>query len=65
MVANISLHNFAANNFDEVYVSLGAGNVSEIKQACEIYNSVKKLFWVGMHCVSSYPCDPENAIYPD
>jgi len=63
-VANTSLHNFAANNFDEVYVSLGAGTSSEVEQACEIYNSVKGLFWVGMHCVSSYPCGPEHANLP-
>jgi N,N'-diacetyllegionaminate synthase len=63
-VANSSLHNFAANNFEEIYVSLGAGNSSEIKQACDIYNRVEDLFWVGMHCVSSYPCGPENANLP-
>ena len=63
-VANTILHNYAANNFDEVYVSLGAGTLSEIEQACGIYNSVEGLYWVGMHCVSSYPCGPEHANLP-
>jgi N,N'-diacetyllegionaminate synthase len=63
-VANTALHSFAANNFEEVYVSLGAGTSSEVEQACEVYNSVEGLFWVGMHCVSSYPCGPEHANLP-
>jgi N,N'-diacetyllegionaminate synthase len=63
-VANVALHEFAANNFDEVYVSLGAGSPREIEDACKIYNSVNGLFWVGMHCVSSYPCGPKHANLP-
>ena len=63
-VANTILHNYAANNFNEVYVSLGAGTLSEVEEACRIYNSVKGLYWVGMHCVSSYPCGPEHANLP-
>tara|TARA_A100001015_G_scaffold321079_1_gene450003 strand:- start:3683 stop:4495 length:813 start_codon:yes stop_codon:yes gene_type:complete len=63
-VANRSLHNFAANHFDEVYVSLGAGTTSEVEQTCKIYNNARELFWVGMHCVSSYPCGSENANLP-
>lgn len=63
-VANIPLHNFAAYNFDEVFVSLGAGVSSEIEQACQIYNGVEGLFWIGMHCVSSYPCGSEHANLP-
>ena len=64
-VANTSLHIFAANNFREVYVSLGAGTSVEVEKACKIYIGVKKeLFWVGMHCVSSYPCGLEQATLP-
>lgn len=63
-VANISLHNYAAKNFKEVFVSLGAGTTSEVEKACKIYNDVQGLIWVGMHCVSSYPCGPENANLP-
>lgn len=63
-VANIGLHEFAANSFEEVYVSLGAGTPSEVEKACSIYNSVQDLYWVGMHCVSSYPCRLDNANLP-
>ena len=30
----------------------------------KIYNSVEGLLWIGMHCVSSYPCGPEHANLP-
>ncbi len=63
-VANTKLHNFAANNFKSVYVSLGAGTVSEVNEACNIYNAKESLEWIGMHCVSSYPCDAKNANLP-
>jgi sialic acid synthase SpsE len=63
-VANEALHNFAANTFKKVYVSLGAGTLKEIEAACDIYNSYDDLSWVGMHCVSSYPCAPADANLP-
>lgn len=63
-VANINLHNFAAKNFNEVYVSLGAGSTYEIENACRIYNEITNLSWVGMHCVSSYPCESKEANLP-
>lgn len=63
-VANETLHHFAANTFKKVYVSLGAGTLKEIEDACNIYNSHDDLFWVGMHCVSSYPCGPGDANLP-
>ncbi len=63
-VANIDLHKFAASSFEEIYVSLGAGTTSEISEACQIYNAVEELYWVGMHCVSSYPCGPDQANLP-
>ena len=54
-IANISLHEYSSKNFSKCYVSLGAGSMSEIEQAASIYNS-NNSDWVGMHCVSSYPC---------
>ena len=63
-VANRKLHEFAAGNFQSVYVSLGAGSVEEVEEACNIYNSTPSLRWVGMHCVSSYPCSADNANLP-
>jgi len=58
-VANWELHNFAARNFSKCYVSLGAGSWKELSQAIGIYNG-SDTEWVGMHCVSSYPCPPEK-----
>ena len=61
-VANFELHRFSAASFDRIYVSLGAGETSEIESAVEIYNTDKAdTSWVGMHCVSSYPVPAEKA----
>lgn len=58
-VANCELHNYAAQNFSKCYVSLGAGSWKELSKAIAIYNNAD-VDWVGMHCVSSYPCPPEK-----
>ena len=58
------LHEFAAQNFEKVYVSLGACSTSELDRAIKIYNSQSSDNWVGMHCVSSYPCAAANANLP-
>lgn len=63
-VANERLHSFASENFEKVYVSLGAGSEEEVEQACRIYNANANLEWVGMHCVSSYPCNADQANLP-
>lgn len=63
-VANEKLHTFASKNFEKVFVSLGAGTQSEVEAACDIYNAIPSLEWVGMHCVSSYPCSPDQANLP-
>ncbi len=62
-IANVELHDFCATNFKKSYVSLGAGSFDEIKKTVEIYNSVNAS-WVGMHCVSSYPCPMESVNLP-
>ena len=54
-IANNDLHNYAARNFKMCFVSLGAGSSDEIISAAKIYND-SNVSWVGMHCVSSYPC---------
>ena len=64
-VANYELHKFSIENFDQVYVSLGAGKVNEIERTLDIYNSQPAAkYWVGMHCVSSYPVPAEKANLP-
>lgn len=59
-VANRDLHVFAAQAFEKIYVSLGAGSAAEVRGAAEVYNKAGA-DWVGMHCVSSYPCPLESA----
>lgn len=58
-VANVRLHEFASQNFQTVYVSLGAGSWDEMNRAAEIYLK-SSVDWCAMHCVSTYPCKPEN-----
>ena len=61
-VANHDLHKFSVENFDEIYVSLGAGTESEVLQTIQIYEkNAGNKYWVGMHCVSSYPCPAKKA----
>jgi len=61
-VANTELHKFSAENFDVIYASLGAGTESEVLKTVEIYKkNASNKYWVGMHCVSSYPCPAEKA----
>jgi len=61
-VANFELHEFSAKNFNQIYVSLGAGTEDEVLKAIEVYKTnAGDKYWVGMHCVSSYPCPAEKA----
>lgn len=61
-VANFDLHEFAAKNFTKIFVSLGAATEYEVLKAIDIYKrNASSKYWVGMHCVSSYPCPTEQA----
>lgn len=61
-IANHELHKFSAENFDEIYVSLGAGTESEVLETIQNYEkNAGNKYWVGMHCVSSYPCPAKKA----
>lgn len=62
-VANVKLHTYCAKNFLKSYVSLGAGSYQELQSAAAIYNQLNS-DWVGMHCVSSYPCPLEKINLP-
>lgn len=59
-VYNTELHTYAADNFGKVYASLGAGSVAEVEAAIALYNE-RSSNWIGMHCVSSYPCPISSA----
>ena len=54
-IANTSLLNAIARNFEKVYLSTGASTESEIDNALEVLLSSGKQV-VLMHCVSVYPC---------
>ena len=64
-VANAELHTYSAINFDSIFVSLGAGTEEEVVHATSIYRDfASEKYWVGMHCVSSYPCPVEKSNLP-
>lgn len=62
-IYNVEMHKFASKNFDKIYVSLGAGTKKEILKTIGIYNK-NNCNWVGMHCVSAYPCPLEKFNLP-
>jgi sialic acid synthase SpsE len=58
------LHQYAASNFESIFVSLGACSGKEFNNAVEIYKAERGGDWIPMHCVSAYPCPAENANLP-
>ena len=62
-ISNSKLHQYCAKNFLKSYVSLGAGSFKELQTAVTAYNRAN-CDWVGMHCVSSYPCPLEMINLP-
>lgn len=58
---DVGMHRFVSQNFDYVYVSLGACTGDELARSTSIYSERSRGSWVAMHCVSSYPCLPEKA----
>ena len=55
---NNKLLKFVSKKFNNIYLSTGASKVSEIKKSL---NYLKKNKVTVMHCVSSYPCNDEQA----
>ena len=55
---NDKLLKFVSKKFNNIYLSTGASKVSEIKKSL---NYLKKNKVTVMHCVSSYPCNDEQA----
>ena len=60
-VYNLELIEATVEIFDTVLVSTGAAKWDEVKN---IYKSVTSKKLVPMHCVSTYPCPPENINLP-
>ena len=58
---NLELLQFVNDNFKWVFISTGTTTMEEIKSSMEILASKKTTF---LHCVSTYPCLPENANLP-
>jgi sialic acid synthase SpsE len=62
-VANYELIEFCSKNFKKVFFSTGASIESEVLKSNEILQK-GDCDYVLMHCVSSYPCNDENANLP-
>ncbi len=60
-IRNKELLNFCINEFDYVYISTGT---ADEKDLFNLSKSLKNKNYSIMHCVSSYPCQPENANLP-
>lgn len=60
-IANIDLlEEIASYNWQEIYLSTGTATMQEIDNALKIlWPSTNRI--ILMHCVSSYPCKPENS----
>lgn len=59
---NLELVRFCFDHFEEVIVSTGTSTLDEVKALVALDDADRKL--TLMHCVSSYPCLPENANLP-
>tara|TARA_Y100000992_G_scaffold301367_1_gene272101 strand:- start:3716 stop:4531 length:816 start_codon:yes stop_codon:yes gene_type:complete len=57
-IYNLELISESLKNFDKVLISVGASKWSEIKKIAKLNHFKKKA--ILMHCVSSYPCNPNN-----
>ena len=55
---NIDLLKYVNENFNKVYLSTGTSTFDEIKKSVGLLNKPKIVL---MHCVSSYPCQIEDA----
>tara|TARA_B100000212_G_scaffold263098_1_gene202784 strand:- start:7750 stop:8553 length:804 start_codon:yes stop_codon:yes gene_type:complete len=60
-VRNHKLINYCISEFSHIFISTGTANQIDILNLKDLLN--KKSHTV-MHCVSSYPCNPENANLP-
>lgn len=61
-VNNLDLINYCLENFEKVYISLGACSEIELNNAVSLINKKRKgdKNVIAMHCVSSYPCNVDR-----
>jgi sialic acid synthase SpsE len=62
-IANYELIEYCASNFSTIYLSTGASSEDEVIKSNEILSNSEANYNL-MHCVSSYPCNLENANLP-
>ena len=60
-IYNLDLIENCLIKFDKILISTGAAKWSEIERLTKVKNKSKIIF---MHCVSAYPCNPENINFP-
>ena len=60
-VRNHDLLKYCVESFDHLYISTGTANEEDLLSLKKILSKGK---YTIMHCVSSYPCDPNNANLP-
>ena len=58
---NLDLLKYVNDNFDWVVISTGTTTLEEVKKTLKVMEKDKTTI---LHCVSSYPCSPENANLP-
>ena len=62
-IGNSELIQYAANNFEFVYLSTGASKQEEVESASNLLAESSCAYNL-MHCVSSYPCDVASSNMP-
>ena len=60
-IRNHELISFCIKSFDHLYISTGTANKEDLLNLKRIIKGKSSTI---MHCVSSYPCDPNNANLP-
>ena len=58
---NLDLLSYCNDNFRSIYLSTGTSSVEEIKKSLDL---IDKADVTLLHCVSSYPLEPDNANLP-
>ncbi len=57
-IRNLELLQYVKDNFNEIYISTGTSKFDEVQVVKELMVNSNATF---LHCISSYPCDPQYA----